>query len=84
MAKYIPGVGWEGEEPASRFSEIAESGESPGFAFSRRERNQNSKAYYSQLADKPNDPKAFMSHDDARRECDKRGYQYTDMKNFSS
>ena len=82
MPKYIPGVGWD-NEPQSRFAEIANSGTAPRGRVSNRSRNPHEKIYYSQLADRPNDPKAIMSHDEARRECDKRGYTYTDMKTFA-
>jgi hypothetical protein len=85
MAKYIAGKGWVGKEPISRFHEIAESGQAPVSRISTVNAQRGDEVvYYSQLADKPNDPKAWMSHDDAKRVCDKKGYQFSPMKSFAN
>lgn len=84
MAKYIAGKGWVGKEPVSRFKEIVDSGQCPTTRMAASSSKRGDEVvYYSQLADGPNDPKAWMSHDDAKRACDKKGYEYKTMKTFS-
>lgn len=85
MARYITGKGWVGKEPAPRFHEIAESGQAPVSRLAASSSSRGDEVvYYSQLAERPNDPKAWMSHDDAKRLCDKKGYEFSSMKSFAS
>ena len=79
MARLTLGKGWD-QEPPSRIDEILESGQCPKTVISGMSNNPHERVYYSQLAERPNDPKAYMTHDEARRTCDKKGYAYKPMK----
>ena len=76
MARYIPGKGWDETPRPSRFHEIVEHGP-PTCRVGKRE--EHGKVYYSQLAEHPNDKRAWLTHDEARRVCDKKGYAYSPM-----
>ena len=79
MARYVVGKGWD-KEPPSRMQEIVDSGQCPTTVMGTMSNNPHERIYYSQLADRPNDPKAYMTHDEARKTCDKKGYSYKPMK----
>ena len=86
--RYVVGKGWDnGSEPPSKpnaIKEMVEAKKAPTFSVSSSSSQRGDEVvYYSQLAEKPNDPNAWMSHDDAKRKCDEKGYTFSSMKSFS-